>query len=140
MRRSILDSSCFYYPFIRSSRFCAPFQDVFLILVVLSLGVVLRLSDITPGESEARVVGRNTRQKRDNKKIFKNHIISSIITSKDFLSVKKHRFLKNKKLLKNKLLWTSRSVGGTKRIRIRNRNLQTKITVFLCASYVSTCL
>ncbi len=31
------------------------------------------------------------------------------------------------------LLWTSRSVGDAKRIRIWNRNLQTKITVFLYA-------
>ncbi len=31
------------------------------------------------------------------------------------------------------LLWTSRSTGGAKRIWIWNRNLQTKITVFLCA-------
>ncbi len=35
------------------------------------------------------------------------------------------------------LLWTSTSVGGAKRIRIRNRNLQTKITVFLYAPYAS---
>ncbi len=52
-----------------------PFQDVFLISVALSLGAVLRLSDITPGGSKARVVVRNTRQKWDNKKDDKNHII-----------------------------------------------------------------
>ncbi len=69
----------------------ASFRDVFLISVALSLGAVLQLSDITPGGSEARVVGRNTRRKQDNKKPFKNHVISSIITSKDFLSVKIHK-------------------------------------------------
>ncbi len=36
----------------------APFRDVFSILVTLSLGVVLQLSKITPGGSEARVGGR----------------------------------------------------------------------------------
>ncbi len=41
----------------------APFQDIFSISVALSLGAVLRLSNITPGRSEARVVGKNTRQK-----------------------------------------------------------------------------
>ncbi len=50
-----------------------------------SLSVVLQLSNITPGGSEARVVGRNTRPKGDNKE---NHIIGSIITSKESLSVK----------------------------------------------------
>ncbi len=39
------------------------------------------LSGITAGGSKARVIGRNTRWKRDNKKNFKNHIIGSIITS-----------------------------------------------------------
>ncbi len=43
-------------------------SDVFSISVALSLGVVLRLSNITPGGSGARVVGRNTIQKQDNKK------------------------------------------------------------------------
>ncbi len=73
------------------SRFGAPFWDVFSISVALSLGVALRLSNITPGGSEAQMVGRNTRQKRDNKKSFKNHIISSIIKSKEFLSAKIHK-------------------------------------------------
>ncbi len=50
------------------SYFGTPFQDVFSISVALSLGVVLRLSNITLGGSEARVVGRNTRRKGDNKK------------------------------------------------------------------------
>ncbi len=70
------------------SRFGAPLRDVFSISVALSLGAVLRLSNITPGGSEARVVGRHTRRKRDNKKNYTNHIIGSIVTSKDFLSVK----------------------------------------------------
>ncbi len=52
---------------------------------------VLRLSNIIPGGGEARVVGRNTMQKRDKEKNFKNLIIGSIITSKDFLSVKIHK-------------------------------------------------
>ncbi len=39
----------------------------------------------------------------------------------------------NKKFFKTTLLRTSTNVGGAKRIRIWNRNLQTKITVFLCA-------
>ncbi len=46
----------------------APFRNVFLILVALFLGAVPRLSNIIPGGSEARVVERNTRLKRDNKK------------------------------------------------------------------------
>ncbi len=66
----------------------APFWDVFSISIVLSLGAVLQLSNITPGGSEVTVVGKNTRWKRDNKKNFKNHIISSIITSTDFLEFK----------------------------------------------------
>ncbi len=74
------------------SRSGVPFWDVFSIQVVLSFGAVLRLSNITLGRSEARVVGRNTRWKRDNKKNFKNHIISSIITSKEFLSIKIRKF------------------------------------------------
>ncbi len=73
------------------SRSGAPFWEVFSISVAPYLGTALRLSNITSGGSEARVVRRNTRRKRDNKKFFKNHIISSIITSKDFLSVKIHK-------------------------------------------------
>ncbi len=47
----------------------ASFWDVFFsILVALSLGAVLRLSNITPGEIEARVIGRNRRRNRYNKK------------------------------------------------------------------------
>ncbi len=42
----------------------ATFWNVFLISVALSLGAILRLSNITPGRSEARVVGRYTRWKR----------------------------------------------------------------------------
>ncbi len=62
------------------SRSGAPFRDIFSISVALSLGVVLELSNITPGGSEARVVGRKTRQNRDNKKKtnYKNHIIGSL--------------------------------------------------------------
>ncbi len=45
------------------SRSGAPFWDSFSISVALSLGVVLRLSNITSGGSEVRVVGRNTRRK-----------------------------------------------------------------------------
>ncbi len=53
------------------------------------------MRNIISGGSETRVIGRNTRWKRttyvsdwDNKKNFKNHIIGSIITPKDSLSVK----------------------------------------------------
>ncbi len=53
---------------IRRSRSSAPFWVVFLISVVLSLGAVLQLSNITPGGNEARVVGKNTRRNPDNKK------------------------------------------------------------------------
>ncbi len=56
----------------------APFRDVFSISVALSLSVVLQLSHITPGESEAKVVGRNTRPNRDNKNTIKN-ILSAVI-------------------------------------------------------------
>ncbi len=60
----------------------APFRDVFSILVTLSFGVVLQLSNISPGGNEMRVIGKYTRRKRDNKKKFNNHIIGSIIISK----------------------------------------------------------
>ncbi len=46
----------------------APFRDVFSISVALSLSAVLQLGNITPGGSEARVVGTNTMRKRNNKK------------------------------------------------------------------------
>ncbi len=86
------------------------------------------------------MVGRNTRPKRDNKKNFKNHIISSIITSKDFLSVKVRNFEKNKKPEKLHFYGqVERSVGGAKRIWIWNRNLQTKMKALLGAPYASTC-
>ncbi len=78
------------------SLYSVPFWDVFSILAVLSLSAVLWLSNITPGGSEGRVVGRNTKLRWDNKKNFKNHIIGSINTSKDFISVK-IRKLKNLK-------------------------------------------
>ncbi len=55
----------------------APFWDVFSISVALSLGAVLRLSNITPGVSEVKVVGRNTRRKCDNKK---NSILSAVLS------------------------------------------------------------
>ncbi len=64
-----------------------PFRDVFSISVALSLSAVLQLSSIIPGGSEGRVVGRNTRGNEITKK-FKNLIIGSIITSKEFLSIK----------------------------------------------------
>ncbi len=59
--------SCFYNTSIERSRSGAGFR-IFSILVALSLRVVLRLSNITPGGSESRVVRRNTRRKRYNKK------------------------------------------------------------------------
>ncbi len=53
--------------FYRSEHSCfgsgAPFWDVFWISVALSLRVVLQLSNITPGESKAKAVGRNTKRK-----------------------------------------------------------------------------
>ncbi len=67
------------------------FWDVFSILVALSLNAVLRLSNITSGGSEARVVEKNTGWKQDDKKKLKTYIIGSIITSKGFLSVKIHK-------------------------------------------------
>ncbi len=66
------------------SRSSVLFCEVFSISIALSLSAVLRLSNITPGGSEAKVVGRNTKQKRDNKKNYKNRIIAF----KDFLLVK----------------------------------------------------
>ncbi len=80
-------ASIFTMLLLGRSRSRAPFWDVFSISVVLSLGVVLRLSNITQGGSEVRVVGRNTRQKRDNKKKTLKTILSAV-TSKDSLSVK----------------------------------------------------
>ncbi len=63
--------SVFITVLLSRSRSGAPFRDVFLISVALSLGVVLQLSDITLGGSEERVVGRNTRRNRNNKKTLK---------------------------------------------------------------------
>ncbi len=57
----------------------APFQDIFSISVALSLGVVLQLSNITPGGCELRVEGRNTRWNRDNKKTLKT-ILSAVFS------------------------------------------------------------
>ncbi len=109
----------------------APFRDVFSILVALSLGAVLQLSSITPGGSKAEWYEGTQSGTEITKKNYKNRFIVSIITSKDFLSVKIHKFKINKKFLKTTLLRTSRSVGGAKRIPIQSRNLQIKITVFL---------
>ncbi len=50
------------------SRSTRLFGMFFSISVALSLGAVLRLSNITPGGSEARAVRGNTRWKLDNKK------------------------------------------------------------------------
>ncbi len=61
------------------SRSSTPFQDVFSISVAPSLGALLQLSNITPGGSEARVVGRNTRQEQDNKKTIKT-ILSAVLS------------------------------------------------------------
>ncbi len=57
----------------------SPFRYVFSISVALSLGAVLQFSNITPGGSETRVVGRNRRRNWDNKKTLK--IILSLIYS-----------------------------------------------------------
>ncbi len=59
------------------SRSGAPFQDVFSISVALSLSAVLRLSNITPGGSEAKVVG--TQGGNEIFKIFKT--ILSVVLS-----------------------------------------------------------
>ncbi len=61
------------------SRSDAPFWGVLSISVALSLGAVLRLSNITPGGSETRMVGRNTRCKRDNKKTLKT-LLSAVLS------------------------------------------------------------
>ncbi len=75
----------------------APFRDVFSISVALSLGAVLRLSNITPGRSEARVVGRNTRQKRDNKKALRT-ILSAVLSHlRNFYQEKFGNLKKNEK-------------------------------------------
>ncbi len=82
----------FYHTSIRLLSLWRAFSRYFLISVALSLGAVLQLSNITPGGSEARVKGRNTRWNRDNKEILK--IILSAVFSldhKDFLSVKIHK-------------------------------------------------
>ncbi len=46
-----------------------PFQDVFSISVALSLGVVLRLSNITPGGSEARMAKKGHKAEMRLKKL-----------------------------------------------------------------------
>ncbi len=61
-------------------RSSTPFRDVFLILVALSLSAVLQLSNITPGGNETRVVGRNTREKQDNKKKTLKTVLSAVLS------------------------------------------------------------
>ncbi len=48
------------------SRSGTSFRDVFSISVALSLGVVLQLSNITPGGSEARAVGHKGRKEKSD--------------------------------------------------------------------------
>ncbi len=64
---------------------CVPFWDIFSILVALSLVAALQLSNITPGGSEVKVEGRNTRWNRDNKNTLKT-ILSAVFSldHKDF--------------------------------------------------------
>ncbi len=66
------------------SRSGAPFWDVFSISVALSLGAVLLLSNITPGGSVARVVGRDTRQKQENKKTLKTILLAVLSHLRNF--------------------------------------------------------
>ncbi len=127
----------FYYASIRSLSLGALFWYVFSISVALSLCMMYvkhypRRKWGESGKNEHKAE-TNCLSVWDNKKNFKNHIIGSIITSKDSLSVKIGKFKKNKKIFKTMLLWTSRSEEGAKRIQIWIRNLQTKITAFLCA-------
>ncbi len=73
----------FYYASIRPLSLWRSFSECFFDLgsAISRCGtMILRLSCVTPGGNEVRVAGRNV----DNKKNFKKHIISSIITSKDF--------------------------------------------------------
>ncbi len=69
---SVTDNKNMYVLFtmllLGRSRSGAPLEDVFSISEALFLDVVLQFSNITPRGSEGRVVGRNTRQKGDNKK------------------------------------------------------------------------
>ncbi len=81
----LLIYNSFYYTSIRLLSLWWAFSECFFYIgSALSLCVVLQLSNIILGGSEAKVVRRNTGWKQDNKKNFKNHIISSIIKSKDF--------------------------------------------------------
>ncbi len=61
-------------------RSSSPFWNVFLISVALSLSVILRLSNITPAGSETRMVGRNIRWKRDNKKKTLKTILLAVLS------------------------------------------------------------
>ncbi len=61
------------------SRSGATFRDSFSISVALSLGGILRLSNITPGESEVKVVGKNSRGNEITKKTFKT-ILSALLS------------------------------------------------------------
>ncbi len=83
---------CFYYFSVRSLSLGAPFWYVFYYQWCYLLVSCMR--NITPGESDAGVVGTNRRQKRTmcpseiTKNTVKPYIIGSIIPSKDSLSVK----------------------------------------------------
>ncbi len=112
----------FHYTSIRSLSLWHTISVCFPISVALSLSTVLQLNNITPGGSETKMVGRNTRQKRDNKKKTLKTILSAGLSH---LRIFYHEKYVNKKIVKTTLLWTSRSVGSAERIWIWNRNLQT---------------
>ncbi len=91
------------------------------------------MQNITTVGSDARVVGTKTRWKRT---AYASEITKHIVKPVTLLAVLSHlrilyqlkyvnRKNMNKKILKATLLWTNRSVGSTKKIRIQNRNLQT---------------
>ncbi len=130
--------SCFYYVSIRSLSLGTPFQYVFSISVALFLSTMnvkhYPRRKWRKGGRDEHKVEPNCVTVWDNKKYFKNHSTGSIIHVMIFYLNKK----KLKKILNTSFVWTSRSVGGAKRIQIQNRNLQNEISFPSC-QYASTC-
>ncbi len=127
---------CFYYASIRSLSHGGPFRYVFWYQWHYLLVWCMR--NIIPG-GKWREGSRNRHKAEtnwvhiwDDKKYIKIHILLAVLSHLRNLYQLKYL---NKKILKTTLLRTSTSVRGAKRIWIRNKNLQTEITVSLCVLY-----
>ncbi len=133
------------YTSIRLLSLGAPFLYVFF-FISMALSLSIMRAKHYPrrkwheGGRNKQKVETNCVRIWSNKKYFKTRILLAVLSHLRILYQEKYvNKNKNKKILKTTLLRTTRRVGGAKRIQIWNRNLQTKITISLCASYASTC-